>query len=227
MNTRLLIGTLAVMGILGGCRAATARSYEACVFDTDCAYGSDRCIQVRYNGASMNICSSSCSLSASSCPPSASGIAGSCVSFDSGASFHCYQTCTSVAGCGFNQQCVVESGGSTTQICLPAGGSSGTVAAYSGCAAGMTCVAGTSCLGVKNGARTLDLCTRTNCASDNDCPFDRRGGRGLCTRLDGDAFNTCVERCNTSGDCTYPAAEQCLTRTTNGAPLGAPACLPI
>ena len=205
----------------------TARSYQPCTVDNDCAAVTDRCIQIVYMGGVERICSSSCT-PGSICPSSAGGGSGSCVSFDSGASYHCYQTCGAVA-CASNETCVTETGGgSSTQICLPRGSTTG-VAPYAGCAGGMTCVSGTTCTNVKNGTPAIQLCTRTSCTSDADCPLDRRGGNGACVRLDGEVFNTCIERCNTQADCTYPTVEACTTHTASGAalPVNVRACLPM
>jgi hypothetical protein len=231
MNFRmsLTLVALAALGLMTGCRAATVLSYETCIYDSDCRTGTDTCIALQHNGATTHICSSRCTSGGPACPTDAYGGIGSCVSFDSGASFHCYQTCTPGSSlCEFGSSCVTETGGGfTTNICLPGGGSS-TVPAYAGCAAGMTCQAGTQCIGVKDG-RTLDLCTVTHCGSDADCPRDSRGGNGACVSLDGDSFGTCVERCNTTSDCTYGSmgAERCTTHTAMGVTLPPPGvCLP-
>lgn len=230
MNIRhlpLCAVSILALGLVTGCRASSAQSYETCIYDSDCRVGSDRCIEVVHNGASTHICSTQCTSGGAACPVDAYGAVGSCVSFDGGLRFFCYQTCTIGSTlCEYGTSCEsVTGGGFTTNICLPRG--SAAVPAYSGCAAGMTCQSGTSCTSVKDRS-ILQLCTVTGCATDNDCPLDRRGGRGLCTTLDGDSFRTCVERCNTTSDCTYGSmgAEACVTRTNGGVSLPVPACLP-
>jgi hypothetical protein len=161
--------------------------------------------------------------SAQICLPGGSGVGpvcgnGVCESGETSAS--CPGDCRTGPVCGNG---VCESGETVTSC--PGDCRSSTVPAYSGCAAGMICQAGTACSTVKN-VTTIELCTVTHCNSDADCPRDRRGGNGLCISLDGDSFGTCVERCNSTADCTYPAAETCVTRTAMGVALPVPACLP-
>jgi hypothetical protein len=217
-------GTTTQICLPAGTSTGTARSYQPCSVDGDCASSSDRCIQIVYQGGTERICSSTCTPAATACPSGASGIGGSCVSFDSGATFHCYQSCSGSNVCSTSEQCVPEG---STSICLPRGSTTG-VPAYSGCAMGMTCQSPSQCTGVKNGTRTLDLCTVAHCTTDADCPLDRRGGNGLCFQLDGDSFSTCIERCNVTNDCTYGSmgAETCTRQTLNGATLPVLACLP-
>lgn len=229
MNQRFVmcVTVLGALALLGGCRASTVMSYETCIYDSDCISGTDTCIEVIHNGAATHICSSRCTSGGPPCPSDRYGGVGSCVSFDSGARFFCYQTCTPGSTlCEFGSSCVPETGGGfTTNICLP-GSASTSAAAYAGCAGGMVCQSGTSCTNVKD-ATTIELCTVTHCSTDNDCPLDRRGGRGACVSLDGDSFGTCVERCNTVSECTYPSVERCTTRTHNGVSLPLPGlCLP-
>ncbi len=221
-----LIGVLGLLG--GGCRASTVRSYQTCIYDSDCIVGTDTCVEVVHNGAATHICTSRCVSGGAACPSDAYGAIGTCVSFDSGSRFFCYQSCTPGSTlCEYGTSCVNVSGTGSANICLPGGGGTSTVPAYSGCAGGMVCQAGTSCVGVHD-RRTIDLCTVSRCARDSDCPRDRRGGTGLCISLDGDSFGTCVERCNTTSDCTYGSmgVQSCVTYTNAGVSLPVPACLP-
>lgn len=229
MNTRLLTCTaLGVLALLTGCRASSVQSYETCIYDSDCQIATDRCIQVVHNGASTHICSTQCTSGGPACPSDRYGGIGSCVSFNGGALFQCYQACTPGSSlCEYGSSCVTETGGGfTTNICLP-GSAATTAAAYAGCAGGMVCQSGTRCISVKD-ASILELCTVSPCNTDADCPRDRRGGNGLCISLDGDSFGTCIERCNITSDCTYGSmgAEACVTRTNMGVSLPVPACLP-
>lgn len=230
MNIRfvLVLAVLGALGVLNGCRAATVQSYETCLYDSDCQVASDRCIELlsASSGNRVHLCSSGCTLASPSCPADRYGTGGRCISFNSGSTFNCYQSCSpSSSLCEYGTVCTAED--ATTNVCFPPATTSSTVPAYSGCAAGMICQAGTSCILVKD--RTdLDLCTVTHCTSDANCPRDRRGGNGLCISLDGDSFGTCVERCNSTSDCTYGlmGAEACVTRTNMGVPLPVRACLP-
>ncbi len=234
MNYRFSLQVIALgaLVLLGGCRAATALSYETCSYDSDCQRPSDRCITLVHasGGSSAQICSSSCTFGGAQCPVDRYGTIGSCVSFDGGSSFQCYQSCSPGSSlCEYGTVCTTETtsgGGLSTNICYPPGGVSPTAAAYAGCAGGMLCQSGTSCINVKDNT-TVELCTITHCSSDANCPLDRRGGRGACVSLDGDSFGTCVERCNVGSDCTYPSAERCTTITHNGVSLPSPGvCLP-
>ncbi len=225
MNMRFFIGVAAVaLGVLTGCRASTALSYETCLYDSDCRVATDRCVTFASASGhtSVRLCSSACS-TGTQCPSDRYGGVGTCVAFPGGVPTQCYQTCTAGSSlCEYGTVCTAESGGS---ICFPPAGST-TVAAYAGCAGGMTCQSGTFCTAVKD-ATTIDLCTVTHCSTDNDCPYDVRGGRGACVSLDGDSFGTCVERCTRTSDCTYPTVERCTTVTHNGVTLPPPGlCLP-
>lgn len=219
---------LLTMGLASACRASTVQSYETCRYDSDCINGTDICVEVVHQGASTHLCTSPCQPASSVCPTDRYGATGTCVSFDSGVRYFCYQTCSPGSTlCEVGTSCVTVSGTGSADICLPGGGGTATVPAYSGCALGMVCQTGTACTSVHD-VTVLELCTVQHCASDTDCPFDVRGGRGLCISLDGDSFGTCVERCNTTSDCTYGAtsAEACVTSTRNGVPLPVAACLP-
>ncbi|MFO0680679.1 MAG: hypothetical protein U0234_01450 [Sandaracinus sp.] len=121
MRDRLLFraGVLGVLVLLGGCRAATASPYQRCAYDSDCRTPSDRCIQVTSSGVRDSMCSSSCSYTDSRCPTDAYGVAGSCISFDGGVRYQCYQTCTTSNVCESGFYCSTVSGSGSARICLP------------------------------------------------------------------------------------------------------------
>jgi hypothetical protein len=232
-RTVLALAFVGVVVLVSGCRAATTLSYEACRYDTDCSRGTDTCVLVQgARGGSQSICTSRCTFGGAACPTDRYGAIGSCVSFDSGRNFFCYQTCAPGSTlCEYGLSCgnvTDPSSGVSTNICLPDGSSTSTVAPYAGCAAGMTCRAGTTCTAVHD-RTTIDLCTVSHCSSDADCPLDRRGGNGACISLDGDSFGTCMERCNTTADCTYGSmgVQRCTTRSNGGVTLPPPGvCMP-
>lgn len=115
----LRVGVLGVLALLGGCRAATANPYQRCRYDSDCRTPSDRCIEVQSAGVRDFMCSSSCSYTDSRCPTDVNGVAGSCISFDGGVRYQCYQTCSTSVVCETGFYCSTVTGGATASVCLP------------------------------------------------------------------------------------------------------------
>jgi hypothetical protein len=75
-----------------------------------------------------------------------------------------------------------------------------------------------------SGHTTAHLCSRTGCTTDNDCPFDMRGGRGACLNF-GAGMTACWERCNVRGDCANTTDFDCSANVgTFTAPV--PVCVP-
>ena len=121
MSCRSLVRVvvLGALTLLGGCRAATASPYQRCTYDSDCRTPSDRCISVVSSGARATMCSSSCSYTDSRCPTDDYGVAGSCISFDGGVSYQCYQTCSTSDACEYGFYCSRVVGGASANVCLP------------------------------------------------------------------------------------------------------------
>ena len=152
------------------------------------------------------------------------GSRGLCVSFDSGTTFDCYHRCNTSSDCYPGFACYATGSGMiATNICLPDAGPAPSVAAYRICGTSSECSGGLTCEMFTVGSASTRLCSRTGCASDNDCPFDARGGRGACLSFGG-GTSACWERCGIRGDCANTTQFDCTT-TVGGFTAPVPVCV--
>ncbi len=193
--TRIVLALGLLSLVLGGCRPYV-ETYEGCVLNADCIEAGERCVAI-FNGSGRDdICTGTC-VSDSDCPIDRFGSRGSCSTAGGTSSPVCLQRCLSDVDCYGSRVCAA--GG----VCLPRAGSvGGTVPNYRSCFASSDCRSAPECVSFTViGAGSANICSRTNCRSDDDCPLDARGGRGACLSFDGGTTRACWERCNFRADC--------------------------
>ena len=186
----------------------TALPYQQCAYDTDCQVARDRCISVIHGGVSRAFCGVPGCRTDTDCDNDMYGSPGLCVSFDGGADFNCFHRCNTSGDCYSGFSCSPTDGAAATMVCLP--GASASVPPYRLCGTSADCSSGLICEMFTVGAATTHLCSLTGCATDNDCPFDMRGGRGACLNFGG--TRACWERCNVRGDCANTTQFDCTTQ---------------
>lgn len=106
-------GCSAVCTIESGPLAGT---YDECTFDSDCADTIDFCQGLSSSTVATGICTRTCS-DMLDCPVTASGFEPLCASID-GASFLCFETCSTSSDCAAGFNCEVLDG-TVEQICVP------------------------------------------------------------------------------------------------------------
>lgn len=181
--------------------------YQQCAYDTDCQVTHDRCISVIHGGVSRAFCGVTNCATDTDCDLDMYGSPGLCVSFDAGADFNCFHRCNTTSDCYAGFTCSPTDGSATTLVCLP--GSSASVPPYRICGTSADCSSGLVCDSFSVGTATAHLCSLTGCVTDNDCPFDMRGGRGACLTFGG--TSACWERCTVRGDCANTTQFDCTT----------------
>ena len=96
--------------------------YDECTVGStaECSTESQGCFGITVDGATRGICTSSCSSDAS-CPLDSRGLNGTCLSFDGGRAFTCFETCRTSADCasGFACKSQTADGTSFPPICVP------------------------------------------------------------------------------------------------------------
>jgi hypothetical protein len=107
----------------GGCKVvggAGIPPYFECSTSSECDLGLG-CFNISTDGASRNMCTTSCS-TASDCPSDVmAGGRGDCISFDGGGSFTCFHACATSGDCptGFACKSRLADGTTFPPICLP------------------------------------------------------------------------------------------------------------
>lgn len=204
MNRALFVLCLAIAA-LTGCRPYVD-TYESCFASADCVSDSDSCITLTNGAGRDDVCTTGCS-SDLDCPRDNFGVAGVCSSAGTGSPV-CLQRCTSDIDCYGAFVCAA--GG----VCLPRPGGTvgGTVQNYRSCSVSSDCRTSTlECVRFNVGGAIQDICTRSGCRTDADCPIDARGGNGLCLSFDGGSTTACWERCNFRADCENTFEWDCTT----------------
>ncbi len=194
------------------------RAYDPCSVNADCPAGTT-CQQITAMGDRM--CTAACSPTSGSCPVDYYGIVGQCISFDGGANFSCWQSCSSSVDCPAGYGCFTSdaTGRTFPPICLPDRGGRATRRAYETCTASGECAGGLSCTFVNS----RGMCT-SGCSSSNDCALDVYGASARCISFGGAAF-TCFQACNISaGGAECPYGWGCYNN--DGSSSIPPTCLP-
>lgn len=212
-HARLLSALPFVLVLLAGCQPYVD-SYETCYASADCTDTRQSCFAISNGSARDDICSNSCS-SDGDCPTDDLGRRGICTSAAGTGGPICLQSCAGDLDCYGSRVC--EAG-----ICVPyAGGPvTGFVDNYRSCLASSDCRdPSLECVTFDVLGRREAVCSTTGCGSDDDCPFDSRGGRGACLSFDG-RNSACWERCNFRADCEDTFDWDCTTNVGgNPAPL--------
>ncbi len=210
-----------------GTCGAQADPYEGCGGATTCALTRDSCTPITNSTVTRSMCTTSCSSDAD-CDTDMFGSLGDCVSF-SGSSSTCFHRCVDSTDCYPGFACYVPTGstGALGNICLPDAGPVGpTVPPYRQCTTSADCIGGLLCINYSvPPTGNEDLCSASPCVSDDDCPFDSRGGRGACLAFGSGGVSACWERCNIRGDCANTVDFDC-TRTVGAFTAPVLLCVP-
>lgn len=203
MNRVVLALSLTTV-LLAGCRPFVD-SYESCAFSADCIEAGETCAAIFNGSGRADICTTTC-VSDADCPIDSTGDRGVCSTAGGTSSPICLQRCLSDVDCFGTRICGL--GG----VCLPRPGTTtGTVPNYRSCFASSDCRSAPECVRFNVGGVVSDICSRTGCRSDDDCPIDARGGRGACLSFDGGTTRACWERCNFRADCEDTVNWDCTT----------------
>lgn len=203
-HARLLSALPFVLVLAAGCRPY-AETYDSCYASADCTDTRQSCFTISNGSARDDICSNSCSSDAD-CPTDDFGRRGTCSSGAGTGAPICLQSCVGDLDCYGSRVC-------NANVCVPyAGGPvTGFVNNYRSCLASSDCRdPSLECVTFDVAGRREAVCSTTGCRSDDDCPFDARGGRGACLSFGG-GVAACWERCNFRADCEDTFDWDCTT----------------
>ena len=198
--------------------------YETCTTTADCGTAGDTCVYVTNAGITRGMCTVTMCANDGQCDDDMFGALGDCLSFGGG-QWNCFHRCLDDSDCYPGWGCFVPTGasGALGNVCLPEGATM-SVPHYRECTSSSMCIDALQCVNFRVGAASTNLCSRTGCSTDMDCPLDLRGGRGACLGFGG-STRACWERCNVRGDCPNTVDYDCTT-TVGGYVSPVPICVP-